>query len=735
MNRLLIVSNRLPISIVKTDNKLDFKRSVGGLATGLSSFYKSYESLWIGWPGITLEEIEGKENEINARLKSEGCYPVYISQQDIESYYEGFCNKTVWPLFHYFTQHTKYDEVTWKRYKQVNKEFFDAIMKVIEPGDAIWVHDYHLMLLPKLIREEIPDATIGFFLHIPFPSFEVFRLLPWRKEILNGLLGADLIGFHTFDYVRHFNSSVGRLLGYESTFGQITVDNRVIKVDTFPMGIDYERFANAVLESEVQEEIKQIRNEVGERKIIFSIDRLDYTKGILKRLESFDLFLDKNPEYEEKVTLILVAVPSRTGVEEYELLKKQLDELIGRINGQHGKIGWVPVWYLYQFLPFRILVALYYLADVALITPLRDGMNLIAKEFVATKIDGNRAKKGVLILSEMAGAARELGEALIINPNDKEEIANALKEALTIPEEVQIENNTMMQERLRRYTVVRWAEEFMEGLSAIKRIQQELYGTKLTYERKKKLIDKYLKSNKRLILLDYDGTLVPFVKKPTKANPDAELLETLKSLNQNPKNTLVIISGRDKEILEKWFSTLKLEMIAEHGVWLKEKESTWQMIEPLRNDWKDEIRPLLELYVDRTPGALIEEKDFSLAWHYRRVDPELALIRAGELKAALLDLLANLNVAFLEGNKVIEIKNVGINKGKAALNWISKDTWNLILAIGDDVTDEDIFAVIPKSGYSIKVGLGPSHAKFSVKSFREVRSLLKELEAIESGKK
>jgi len=444
MNRLLIVSNRLPISIEKTENKLDFKRSVGGLATGLSSFYESYESLWIGWPGITLEDIEGKENEVNARLKSKSFYPVYITQQDTENYYEGFCNKTVWPLFHYFTQYAKYDEVTWRSYKQVNEAFFEVIMKVIEPGDTIWVHDYHLMLLPKLIREEIQDATIGFFLHIPFPSFEVFRLLPWRKEILNGLLGADLIGFHSFDYVRHFNSSISRLLGYESTFGQIKVDNRLAKVDTFPMGIDYERFSSAVTESAVQDEIKQIRDEVGERKIIFSIDRLDYTKGILKRLESFDLFLDNNPEYEEKVTLILVAVPSRTGVEQYELLKKQLDELVGRINGQHGKIGWVPVWYLYQFLPFRTLVALYNIADIALITPLRDGMNLIAKEFIATKLDG----KGVLILSEMAGAAREMGEALIINPNDKVEVANALKEALTMPEEVQIENNKLMQERL-----------------------------------------------------------------------------------------------------------------------------------------------------------------------------------------------------------------------------------------------------------------------------------------------
>ncbi len=729
MNRLLIVSNRLPIK-VKKENQLEFEESVGGLATGLSSFYKSHGGLWIGWPGVTLEQIDGQENEVNTRLRVEKCYPVYISQQDIEDYYEGFCNKTIWPLFHYFPQYTEYGEITWNSYKKVNQIFFDAIMEEIEPGDTIWVHDYHLMLLPELIRKEIPDATIGFFLHIPFPSFEVFRLLPWRKEILNGLLGADLIGFHAFDYVRHFNSSIGRLLGLESALGQIRVGNRVVKADTFPMGIDYEGFAGSVHESAVQDEIKRIREEVGKRKILFSIDRLDYTKGILERLESFDLFLDKNPEYKEKVVLILAAVPSRTGVDQYELLKKQLDESVGRINGKHGTIGWVPVWYQYRFLPFHLLVALYNVADIALVTPLRDGMNLIAKEFVATKLDS----KGVLILSEMAGASREMGEALIINPNDTEMVANAIKEALTMPEKLQIENTRTMQRKLRRHNVVRWAENFVEELKSIKRVQQDLHAAKLTDERKMRLITDYLESNKRLILLDYDGTLSPLVEKPSAAKPDIELLTMLKSLDEDARNTIVLVSGRDKGILDEWFSSLNLDMIAEHGAWQKEKDRKWQIVEPLRSDWKEEIRPLLEEYEDRTPGALIEEKDYSLVWHYRRVDPELAIIRAGELKSALLDYLSNLDVSVLEGNKVIEIKNVGLNKGRTASNWISKDDWDFILAMGDDITDEDVFAVLPESGYSIKVGIGPSHARFFVDSFEEVKSILKELGEVESDK-
>jgi len=369
MNRLLIVSNRLPIKIVKRKNKVHFQRSVGGLATGLSSFYKSCQSLWIGWPGITLKKIKKEKKDVETRLMAENNYPVFLSQQDVEGYYNGFCNKTIWPLFHYFTQYTKYNENLWRHYKRVNEAFCDAVIKVMEPDDVIWVHDYHLMLFPKLIREKIPDATIGFFLHIPFPSFEEFRLLPWRKEILEGLLGADLIGFHTYDYVRYFISSVRRLLGFEHTLGQITAGNRVVKVDTFPMGIDYQRFTSALKNPEVKQEINKIRKKVGDHKIIFSIDRLDYTKGILQRLDAFNLFLEKNPEYKEKVTFILVAVPSRITVEQYELLKKQLDERVGRINGKHGTIEWMPVWYLYRFLPFHHLVALYNLADVALVTP------------------------------------------------------------------------------------------------------------------------------------------------------------------------------------------------------------------------------------------------------------------------------------------------------------------------------------------------------------------------------
>lgn len=723
-NRFLIVSNRLPITIEKRKDSLRFQYSAGGLTTGLDLFHKTHNSIWIGWCGLS-DKTDGRiKNEIKKKLISDfNSHPLFLSKTDIEMYYHGFCNKTIWPLFQCFTQYTVYDKESRESYKQVNRFFCDAITEIAESDDTIWIHDYHLMLLPELIREKLPNAKIGFFLHIPFPSFEIFRLLPYRMEILNGLLGADLIGFHTYDYVQHFLDSVRRFLGYEPALGQITTTNRVVKVDSFPMGIDYERFATSVGNIEVQREISRIRKKVSERKIILSIDRLDYTKGILQRLEAFDLFLERNLEYKEKVTLILVAVPSRTMGHQYKLLKKELDELVGKINGKYGAIGWTPIWYLYRFLPFHRLVALYNVANTALVTPLRDGMNLIAKEFIAAKADG----KGVLILSEMTGAAKELGEAIIVNPNNKEEIAEAIRKALIMSEKEQIENNRVMQKRLKRYNVRRWASDFMDSLSNIKRTQHELSARILTYRMKKKLIDDYLNSKKRLILLDYDGTLVPFSEKPERAEPDNQLLTLLKSISADKKNEIIIISGRPKQILQKWFDKLNMGLIAEHGAWIKKKGEDWGTIEPLRNDWKKEIMPILELYIDRTPNSFIEEKEFSLVWHHRRVDPELALVRSRELKDALVHLTANFNLVVLEGNKVIEIKKAGINKGRAALRWLSKRNPDFILALGDDRTDEDVFAVLPDKAYSFKVGLVPSKARFNLDSVKEVRLLLKEL--------
>ena len=724
MNRLLLVANRLPISITKRLRELRFTPSPGGLATGLSSLSQSYQCHLIGWPGIASEKLTDEDKaEISEKLSAEKYSPIFLSQKQVEQYYLGFSNRTIWPLFHYQPLNTVYENRFWQTYKQVNQTFSDEVINIAKPGDCIWIHDYQLMLVPRLIRQQLVDAKIGFFLHIPFPSFELFRLLPWREEILNGLLGADVIGLHTYDYVRHFITSASRILGLEQTLGKISVGNRIVKVDAFPMGIDYEKYSQAVNDTDVQNEVRKILQKVGGSKIVISIDRLDYTKGIIQRLEAFDLFLSQNPEYKGKVTLIMVAVPSRTGLEDYRMMRNRLEQLVGRVNGEHGTIGWVPVWYLYRFVPFKSLVALYKIADVALVTPLRDGMNLIAKEFLATKGDG----KGVLILSEMTGAASELGEALIVNANNKAAIIRAIKDALEMPTDEQVERNRLMQERLSRYNVSRWSKDFLHALSDVSKAQKELSVRKLTESTRKNLISDYRKAHSRLFLLDYDGTLVGFADRPEKAGPDVETTSLLQSLSSDTKNHVVVTSGRDKATLTKWLGNANITLIAEHGAWTKQKGRDWQCVEPLKNDWKDTIRPVLELYADRTPGSFVEEKDFSLVWHYRKAIAELAYVRTQELKGTLLNLTANLNVGVFEGSKILEIRNLGLNKGRATEFWLAKKNWDFIIAAGDDYTDEEMFAVLPEEAYSIKVGFSISKARFNVDTVHEIRLLLKEL--------
>jgi trehalose 6-phosphate synthase/phosphatase len=722
MQRLLIVSNRLPLTIQEKKGDLHIEPSVGGLATGLRSWYKSSPSIWIGWAGIGRKKIR-KEKDIMEKLLAENCHPVPLSQPDVEAYYQGICNKTIWPLFHYFPLYTEYSEDFWQAYERVNTAFANVVSGIARPNDIIWVHDYHLMLLPKLLRERLPNATVGFFLHIPFPSFEIFRLLPWRQQILEGLLGADLVGFHTYDYTGHFLDSVHRLLGYEVAMGQITAANRVVRADAFPMGINYEQFSSVAQDSQAQAERKRFRKKLGDCQVILSVDRLDYTKGIPQRLEAFSLFLDRNPKFKRKVILVLLVVPSRTRVEQYIQLKKQLDGLVGEINGKYGTIGWMPVWYLYRSLPFHPLAALYSLADVALVTPLRDGMNLVAKEYTATKTDG----KGVLILSETAGAAQELGEAIIINPNNQEEIAQALVKALEMPEQEQIERNRIMQKRLRRYNVVQWANEFMDKLLSTKKLQREMEEKALTAEMQRKLASDFEDSDRALLLLDYDGTLVPFSPKPMEAMPGAKLLRLLEKLTKNHRNEVVLISGRDKDTLEGWFGGLNVGLVAEHGVWIKEKGGEWETIETLTSEWKEEVHPILESWVDRTPGSFIEEKEFSLVWHYRKANPRLGELRARELMNNLSNTIASLNLQVLEGSKVVEVKNTDINKGRTASRWISREKWDFILALGDDWTDEDTFKALPSTAWSIKVGFGNSAARFSLSSPSKATSLLRKM--------
>jgi trehalose 6-phosphate synthase/phosphatase len=725
---LFVVSNRLPITVEEKEGELFFQESVGGLVSGISSYLDSLkgspftksEYVWVGWPGISVSHE--KEDELKSKAFSQyNAYPVFVSEETMDKFYHGFCNKTIWPLFHYMPTYATFEDY-WNCYVEVNQLFCDSITDLIKPDDLVWIHDYHLMLLPELLRKRMPQIPVGFFLHIPFPSFEIFRLLPrkWAREILVGLLGADLIGFHTYDYTQYFLRCVLRILGYENNMGKLILENHNVKADTFPMGIDFKKYQDVSKSDEVKERKKQLIEKVADQKIIISADRLDYTKGILNRLKAFEIFLEKNPEYNEKVILILLVVPSRIGVGNYQEMKKQIDEYVGKINGKFGSVTWAPIIYLYKYESLYPLVALYSLSDIALITPLRDGMNLVAKEYISSRID----RTGVLILSEMAGAAKELGEAILINPNSMEEISDALKKALEMPVDEQIRRNTVMQTRLERYDVVRWAEDFIQKLLSSKEDYNRFRARFLNQEIWDQIVKDYKKAAKRLLLLDYDGTLAPFEARPEMAKPDEDTLSLLSRLHNDIRNEVVIVSGRDRNTLDTWFGKIGVEFIAEHGSWIRDNKDGWTLMEKTAAEWKPQIHTILETYTDRLPGSFIEEKEFSLAWHYRMSDPEQRSIRSRELLDDLVNFTANLNIQVLQGNKVIEIRNAGINKGTGAMHFISREGYDFFLAAGDDWTDEDLFKVLPENAYSIKVGMTSSYARFNVQNSMQVQKLI-----------
>ena len=692
MSKTIFISNRLPVTVKKRNDTFEYQKSIGGLATGLKDYHEHSDSVWVGWPGVNAEELSRDEIRNTSQVLKEDykCLPVYLSESEVELFYHGFCNKTIWPLFHYFIDKTEYDEELWVSYRETNSLFFEKVKPIIKSGDTIWIHDYQLMLLPEMIKNEFPETNIGFFLHIPFPSYEIFRLMVWRDEILKGLLGADLVGFHTYDYVRHFLSSVRRLLGYEHNLNRISFEDRYVQVDAFPMGIDYSRFAKEYNTPEFREEVKQFVDSTRGEKVILSIDRLDYTKGIPERIKAFEEFIYSYPEYRGKVRLHLIVAPSRTEVDTYEDLRSEIAELVSEINGKYGTVDWMPIWYYFQSFSQESLIALYKHSEVLLVTPLRDGMNLVSKEYIASRTDFD----GMVVISETAGAASEIGEVVVVNANDTKEIAKGIKKALDMTKEEKKAINEILHKRLKRYNVDFWADEFIKSIDNSVNNADQMLTTNI--EKDSSVIENaYKAAKKRIIFLDYDGTLVGFKSIPQQAKPDQELKKLLFSLVENPKNTVVLVSGRDRFTLEEWLGDLRMHMIAAHGMWHREQDGEWEMTATLDNSWKETVGSIMQMYVDRMPGALIEEKDYSLAFHYRQCEPDMVTMRLGEIREVLTSAIQTMSLTVQEGSKVLEIKDSRVDKGQSASTFIYNRDFDFIMGVGDDHTDEDLFAALP----------------------------------------
>jgi trehalose 6-phosphate synthase/phosphatase len=726
--RLVLVSNRLPFQLLEKNKKVTLKQSDGGLVTALKSYFESEstkgsfdQKIWLGsadFPKARWDKYLDKQ-ETHPHF---GIEPLFIENKIYNKYYNGFCNATVWPLFHYFTSYMIFDEDYFQNYETVNRLFADKLLEIIQPGDVIWVHDYHLFLLPEMIREKIPEAMIGFFLHIPFPSYEILRLMhrPWKEKIIKGLLGADLIGFHTQEYVQHFLKTVRMVTGFDHQYRSILFSNRVVKVDIFPLGIDFKKFNDTIKNEEVIELRDGIKKNFPESKIIFSIDRLDYTKGITHRLAGFERFLERHPEWFEKVVFVCGVVPSREIISKYNERRKLIEEQVGRINGKYSTLKWQPLIYRYSHLSFEELSALYQAADVALITPLRDGMNLVAKEYLACR----DTHEGVLILSELAGAASELGEAVLVNPNDLNEIAESISLALAMPQQEQQRRLSFMQKRLSDYDVQHWVDDFLHQLNEVK-VEQEYQKMKfIDASVKESIVDRFHKSKNRCLLLDYDGTLVPFARHPREATPDDELHRLLKKLASANATQITIISGRDSAILEEWFDGIDVNLVAEHGASIKRNGNGWEHEKELDQSWKPLIRPTLEMFAKRCPRSFVEEKSHTLAWHYRNVESEFGFVRSRELLDSLYHLVRNAQLQVIDGNRVIEVRLSGVDKGAAAKKLVEDNDYDIIIAVGDDKTDEDMFAALADQAITVKVGPGPTKAQYSLPAQSDVIELL-----------
>ena len=740
--RIVIVSYRLPFRTVVVDGKATTVQNSGGLVSAISALsQKSGQSselfrkiVWVGngdpapddvapdkpgiltqllrkyLPGARAAAIRGSSSTALPTATYQ-IIPVVIDKELNDKYYGGFCNDHIWPLFHYFPTLVVHDESYFDSYVTANKVFAEKLKAILQPDDFVWIHDYQLFLLPELIRQQQPNAHIGFFLHIPFPAFEIFRNMPrrWGVAILKGMLGADLIGFHTYDYSQYFLRTVSRLLGHETTMNTVAADDRLVRVDSYPIGIDYEKYNGAATHSkEAAAEKQRVLSTLQGMKLIFSVDRLDYSKGLLQRLEAFERFLETFPDWIEKIVFNMVVVPSRDTIPQYQRMKREIEAAVGRINGKYSTMAWRPLVYQYKSLSFSELVALYDTSLVGLITPLRDGMNLVAKEYVACQV----AEKGVLILSEMAGAAAELGEAILINPADKREVAEAINKALGMPLRERSIRIARMQRRIKTYTVFTWVKDILDSVESVKKDQEVRKVNLVTPATESKILGEFKQASHRAVFLDYDGTLVPFSRIPELAIPGAQTIAQLQALAANPRNTVVLISGRDKDFLGEWFGALAVHLIAEHGAFQKAPGAEWVSAIDADQSWKSTIAPVLQRYTGRCNGSFIEEKSSSLAWHYRNSTPEIGLMRANELREELRTLVAHESkLQVLDGDKVVEVKRTGYDKGSAALKFVSAGAYDFIMALGDDKTDEDIFRALPPEAVTIKIGTTASVAR------------------------
>ncbi len=735
IERWLIVSNRLPFKVDETTNKI--KTSSGGLVTAISGITTTgAKKLWIGSApsSLSLDRIK----EISAKDKKFSEYiPLYIDEVDYDAYYNCVSNDVLWPLFHYESHIPQFRWEEWKLYEKVNLLFAQKISSICQKGDLVWIHDFHLFLVPQLLRNLAKNIRIGFFLHIPFPSSELLRQLPVARQIMEGILGADLIGFHEYSYLRHFRHTVRSILNVDSTLLEMKYQSREIKLGIFPVSIETSHFMSAARSKQV----KQIASgfQKNDQHLLLGVDRLDYTKGIDLKLKAFCLFLRKyKNRMSKKVSLMQVAVPTRRDVPFYMQLKKEIEQLVGEINGEFGEPNYTPIQYLYTSVDFENLLALYRAADVLLVTSKRDGMNLVTLEYIASQ---NKKNPGAVILSEFAGVASILPYVFMVNPWDIISTATTIYEVLKLTNHEKIQRQAPMLQYLKGYTGKHWADAFMQSLVSLSNVQKTNRVISVTNEQVvlPREIEEGICQNPCILFLDYDGTLAPITSKPDQALMSPTTRNILKKLTQNNQIKVVILSGRKKSFLFSQFRSLKVDLAWEHGIGFSSYNSK-KIISLLYSDiqsWYSMAVKIMSSYSSHVPESYVEKKEYSISWHYRNSPQKSATFQANRLAEELNSGLANLPVTVIHGKKIIEIKAIEANKGGFIKWYLSQKTINTsscLLAIGDDKTDEDMFQSLPhRNGFSVKVGESPTLAKYTIPSQDFVNSFLSKIEKASSG--
>nr|XP_018263858.1 trehalose-phosphatase [Kwoniella dejecticola CBS 10117]OBR86016.1 trehalose-phosphatase [Kwoniella dejecticola CBS 10117] len=645
-------------------------------------------------------EVEQKYEE-GSKLKY---LPVFLPPDVSKGHYEGFCKKTLWPLFHYLlwldsTATVPSPDPSWLAYHKTNQMFAQRVAEVYRPGDLIICHDYHLLLAPKMIREALGQVMIGMFMHTPWPSSEIFRCLPTRREILDGMLGANLVSFQTYSYSRHFVSTCIRVCGYESTPGGVDANGQVTAVGYCPIGLDVKRVIHDRELPGVIPKMEALRQLYKDKKIIVGREKLDVAKGVYNKLQAFEKFLQVYPEWRGKVVLIQVTTPA---LSESPKLERMTAELVSHINGTYGSLDFTPVHHYHQALEKDEYFGLLSVADLALITSLRDGMNTTSMEFILCQ---DKTNKSPLVLSEFMGTVASFQSALQINPHDLLGVAHAINKGLNMPEAEKEERHTSLLNSVVGHTSYTWAA------TILKQLLENVGGEHTAHQTPAldvgKFSQAYKNAKKRLMLFDYDGTLTPIVKVPSHAVPTERTLNAISTLAQDPKNVVYLISGRDGDFLEEhWGHVSNLGMSAEHGSFVKQPgdEDFTNMTEALDMSWMSEVEEIFKYYTERTTGATIEVKKASITWHYRNADPDFGEFQCKQCLDLLESSLAPRRpIEILVGKKNLEVRPLAVNKGEIVkrLMYENPDA-DLIFCAGDDKTDEDMFrslrTVFPPGG-------------------------------------